>query len=273
MRVGFIGLGVQGRPLAENLARAGHALRVFDVRPEAVLALVELGAEVGGSAEAVARGSDIILICVLNDQQLRDVVLGSAGVLAGVTPGSIVVVHSTVSIELVRDLSEALALRGVELLDAPVSGGARGAAARTMAYMVGGSAQALETCRPVFEASGSNIVHAGGVGAGIAAKLAHQMVVVGNMLAAHEGYRFGLAAGLSEAVIQETLHNGSAQSGVADRWLNKTLTPAAVNTFRKDMTLCLSSAAALGVPTPGTALAETLLEQIVPVAPTPGPAG
>ena len=263
MKVSFIGLGVQGKYLAINLADAGHDLMVYDLRPEPLKELVSHGARVAGSNREAGAHGEIVCVCVLDDEQLRSAVSGAEGVLAGIRPGSIVVSHSTVEPQTIAELAQAAKARDVEFVDAPVSGSEPGAKNKTMAYMVGASPEAFARCRPVFETSGSNIVHAGASGSGIRTKLAHQLMVCVNMLSAYEGMRVGLQAGLSSEVLEKAINAGSAQSRVADRWFKRKLGPHAREVFYKDLRLCLKFAHELNVPVPGAALAQQMLDRIV----------
>lgn len=264
MKVGFIGLGTQGKYLAINLAVAGHDLLVFDLKKEPLAELERAGARIGESCKAVAAHSEIIEICVLDDEQLKLVVLGPQGVLAGARPGSIVAVHSTVEPSTIIHLAARAAEKQVELIDAPVSGSESGAKNKTMSYMVGGSKTAFEKCSPIFATSGPKITHAGPLGSGIRAKLAHQLIICVNMLAAHEGMRMGIEAGLSPELLEQIIHQGAAQSFVADRWSTLKLAPHANGVFFKDLQLCLKYAHELGISVPGAALAQQLLDTIVP---------
>ncbi len=264
MKLGFIGLGTQGKYLAINLAQAGHDLMVFDVRPEPLQELVQAGARVASSCAALAAHAQIVEICVLNDAQLDEVMLAPQGVLAGATPGTIVAVHSTVEPGTITRLAEIAAEKKVELIDAPVSGSERGAKSKTMSYMVGGSDHAFETCRPVFATSGPKITHTGPLGSGIRAKLAHQLIICVNMLAAYEGMRIGREAGLDPAMLEKVVHEGAAQSRIADQWSSLRLAPHATGVFYKDLQLCLKFAHELGIAVPGAALAQQLLDTIVP---------
>ena len=264
MKVGFIGLGVQGKYLAINLADAGYDLMAFDLRPGPLDEVAAHGAKKATSNKNVGAHGDIICICVLDGQQARQVVCGPDGVLAGARPGSLIVVHSTIEPSIITELAEAAQLRNVELIDAPVSGSEPGAKSKTMSYMVGGSVQTFERVRPIFETSGKNIIHTGGLGTGIRAKLAHQIIISVNMLAAYEGMRVGIEAGLSAEVLEQVTSTGAAQSRVADRWFRMKLGPHAQGVFYKDLKLCLEFAHELNISAPGAALAQQLLEKIVP---------
>lgn len=263
-KVGFIGLGTQGKHLAINLAQAGVDLMVFDVRPEPLGELRSAGARIAGSNREVGAHGEIIAVCVLNDAQADAVVLGEQGVLAGAARGSLIVIHSTVHPNTISKLAAAAHERGVELIDAPVSGSEAGARAKTMSYMVGGTAQQLERCRALFETSGKKITHAGPLGAGIRAKIAHQIIICINMLAAYEGMRVGREAGLSPEVLEKIIGEGAAQSRIAENWFRLKLRPHATGVFHKDLEVALKYAHELGIGLPGAALTQQLLNDVVP---------
>jgi 3-hydroxyisobutyrate dehydrogenase-like beta-hydroxyacid dehydrogenase len=263
MKTGFIGLGQQGKHLAINLAQAGHDLMVYDVRREPLEELARAGATIADSPKAIGRHAEVTSICVLDDAQLDDVVLGPEGVLAAAVPGSVVVVHSTVEPSSIAKIAAAAAALKIELVDAPVSGGEPGAKGKTMSYMVGGSDRAVERCMPLFRTSGRNITRTGSSGSGIRAKLAHQLIVCINMLAAYEGMRLGREAGLPSAILEQVVHEGGAQSRIADHWSQLSLR-SATPVFYKDLQICLKFAHELGLSVPGAALVQQLLEQIVP---------
>ena len=264
MKVGFIGLGVQGKYLAINLADAGYDLMAYDLRSDPLNEVVAKGAKRASSNKELGAHGDIICICVLDGRQVLDVVLGPEGVVAGARPGTIIAVHSTIEPAIISQLSAAAKERQIELIDAPVSGSETGAKNKTMSYMVGGSTETFEKCRRIFETSGKNVIHTGGVGTGIRAKLAHQIVICVNMLSAYEGLRVGLEAGLSPDILERVMSSGAGQSRVVDRWFKLKLGPHAQGVFYKDLKLCLEFAHDLNVSVPGAALAQQLLEKIVP---------
>ncbi len=264
MKIGFIGLGTQGKYLAINLVTAGHDVMVFDLRPEPLAELAAAGARIAASSLEVGEHAEIVEICVLDDAQLRSVLLDDDGVLAGAAPGSLIAVHSTVEPATITALAAAAHARGVELIDAPVSGSEPGARNRNMSYMVGGSEAAFARVQPIFATSGPRITHTGPLGSGIRAKLAHQLIICVNMLAAYEGMRLGREAGLTAEMLQKVVHEGAAQSAIADRWSQLHLAPHANGVFYKDLQLCLKYARELGISVPGAALAQQLLDTIVP---------
>jgi len=264
MKVGFIGLGTQGKYLAVNLVAAGHDVMVYDVRREPLDDLKTAGAKIARSNREVGEHSEVVAICVLSDAQLETVVLADDGVLAGARPGTIIAVHSTVEPATITRLAEAAQARKIELIDAPVSGSEAGAKNKTMSYMVGGSETAFAKCRPLFATSGPKITHTGALGTGIRAKIAHQLIICINMLAAYEGMRLGRESGVSAEILEKVVHEGAAQSLMADSWSKWKLAPHATGVFYKDLQLILKFAHELNLPVPGAALTQQLLETIVP---------
>lgn len=218
MKVGFIGLGQQGKYLAINLAEAGYDLMVYDVRREPLEEVARAGATIGDSPRAIGQHAEVIAICVLNDAQLEAVVFGPQGILTAAAPGTVLVIHSTVEPSTIAKIGEAAAALNIEVVDAPVSRGEAGAKSKTMSYMVGGSDEAVGRCLPLFRTSGQSITRTGPSGSGIRAKLAHQLIVCINMLAAYEGMRLGREAGLPSAILEKVVHEGAAQSRMADHW-------------------------------------------------------
>ncbi len=263
-KVGFIGLGEQGKPLAINLAKAaGFDVMVYDVREEPIDELVALGARRASSPREVAANSDIIEVIVVDDEQVEAVTLGDDGIIAGVRPGSIVAIHSTIRPATVRKVAAACVSRNIGVIDAPVSGGARGAQTRTMCYMVGGDKGLVERCRPIFELSGTSIYHLGPLGAGMIAKLAHQVIICLNVVAAGEGMMLARKAGLDLPTMQEVVRAGGASSRVADHWANHKPSASAGKLWRKDLTLALECAAELGLDLQSASLAQQMIEKVL----------
>lgn len=264
MRVGFIGLGFQGKPLARNIVEAGYRLTVYDLRPEPVEDLVAAGAQAGASPAEVAAASDLVIVCVVDDGQVLDVIDGPEGVLRQAAPGLILAIHSTILPQTMTLAAQLAQAAGVRLVDAPVSGSAKGAQDKTMSYMVGGADEAVAACLPVFRASGSSITRTGAVGSATIAKIAHQLVCCVNMMAVSEGLRLGLAAGVSRDVLLEVFHAGFAQSKAADLWPELDLHPRATPIFHKDLKAVLSLGHDVGVALPASALCQQLLADILP---------
>jgi 2-hydroxy-3-oxopropionate reductase len=264
MKVGFIGLGMQGKYMAVNLAEAGYDLMVYDTRSEPLEELARAGAKIARSNAEVAKHAEIVQVCVLNDAQVEAVVAGPKGLLETAAPGAIIVIHSTIAPATLSKLAPLVAQKRVEIIDAPVSGSERGAKAKTMSYMVGGSREALERCRALFATSGPKIQHVGALGAGARAKLAHQIIITVNMLAAYEGMKVGVESGLDPKVLEKGIHEGLAQSWIADAWSDLSFGPHSREVFYKDLQLGLELAEELGISVPGAQLAQQLLDKIVP---------
>lgn len=264
MKVGYIGLGMQGKYLAINLADAGYDLMVFDVNPKPLEELAAAGAKIAGSNAEVAEHAEVVLTCVLNDAQVEAVIAGPDGLLSTAAPGTIIVVHSTIQPQTIDKLAVVAAEKDVELMDVPVSGSEKGAINKTMSYMVGGSAEALEKCRPLFEVSGTKIQHVGELGAGLRAKLAHQIIITVNMMAAYEGMKVGVEAGVDPKILEKVINEGLAQSWIADEWSDLSFGPHSQMVFHKDLDLGLKLAHDLGISVPGAGLAQQMLHKIVP---------
>ena len=272
-RVGFIGLGNIGKPMAINIAKAEFDLMVYDLRDEPVRELTALGAKAARSADEIGAHGDIIELVVVDDAQVETALLGEGGALSTARRGSIIAIHSTVHPRTVRKLAEQAALKGVTLIDAEVSGGERGAIAKSLCYMVGGNKAAFERCRPIFATSGANIFHVGELGAGAITKLAHNLIVYVNMLAASEGMRLAERAGVGIDTMQQVVHAGAAQSRVADHWsqqrnLKDTYTSGPrglMELIHKDLRLALELGHDLGVSLPGAALAQQLIQEVLAI--------
>jgi 3-hydroxyisobutyrate dehydrogenase-like beta-hydroxyacid dehydrogenase len=191
-------------------------------------------------------------------------VAGPKGLLETGAPGTIIVIHSTIAPATIEKLAPLVAKKRIEIIDAPVSGSERGAKAKTMSYMVGGSKKALEKCRALFETSGPKIQHVGALGAGTRAKLAHQIIITVNMLAAYEGMKVGVESGLDAKILEKVIHEGLAQSWIADQWSELSFGPHSREVFYKDLQLGLELAKELGISVPGAELSQQLLDRIVP---------
>lgn len=270
-KIGFIGLGAMGKPMAANIARAGFELTVYDLREERCKELAALGAAVVASPREVAAKSEIIEIAVVDDDQAERVVIAESGVIHGARPGSIVAIHSTILPATVRKIA-ARCRTDVEVIDVPMSGGQKGAEDRQLAYMAGGDAAALEKCRPVFATSASHIFHLGELGMGATAKMLIQIVVCLNMVAAHESELLCDKTGLDFKSFQEVLHVSSGQSNVLDSWhrFKRPEEPEAVrrrraDVFEKSLSPALELARELGADVPGTTLAQSLLKRVLEV--------
>lgn len=271
-KIGFIGLGAMGKAMATNVAQAGFALTVYDLRAEPCKAVAALGARVAASPREVAAASDIIEIAVVDDAQAEAVVTGEHGVMQGVRPGAILAIHSTILPATARKIAARCRAAGIEVIDAPMSGGQKGAEERRLAYMVGGEAALLERCRPVFATSASHIFHLGEVGMGATAKMLIQIVVCLNMIAAHESELLCKKTGLDFKSFQQVLHVSSGQSNVLDIWqqFKRPEEPEAVRrqraeVFSASLLPALELAREVGVDVPGTVLAQRLINRILEI--------
>ena len=268
MNIAFIGLGIMGRPMVLNLLRAGHVLFVHARRAESMAPLVEAGCIGCPSPAEAARQSDVVFTMVSDTGDVEQVILAEDGVLAGICPGALVVDMSTISPSATRALATRLANRGVEMLDAPVSGGEAGAIAGTLSIMAGGSAAAFARARPLFEAMGSNIVHVGGNGAGQVAKGCNQVVIAHTLMGIGEAFVLAKAAGVDPAKVREALLGGFANSRVLEvhgqRLLDGNYTPGfKARLHQKDMGIVLDAARELGVALPGAAQFAQLLNALI----------
>lgn len=269
-RIGFIGLGNIGKPMAVNLVKDGHDVMVYDLRSEPVAELVALGAKAASSPADIGRHSEIVEIIVMNDAQVEAVMNGPQGLLATMASGSIVAIHSTVHPRTVKALAAAGSPRKITVFDAQVSGGAHGAAARTLACMVGGDAATLERCRPVFSSWGGNFFHLGPLGSGAAAKIAHNLIVYVNFLAAAEGMRLARTLGIDLEAFEALVKVSGGQSRSMDTWLERRARwdsdprPERLpELYHKDLALALALGHEAGVALPGAALSQQMIDMIL----------
>ena len=270
-RVGFIGLGRMGKPMAVNLLQAGFRLVVHDSRQQPVLELANLGAKIASSPREAAEDVDLVEIVVVDDAQVEEVLLGDRGVLQGARDGTIIAIHSTVYLQTVKKMAKPAAAKGVQVIDAPVSGGEAGARGKSLCYMVGGDLALLERCREVFSTSASEIFHVGALGSGATAKMIVQVVTCINMLAAHEAEMLAERGGLDFAALQKVLHASSGQSFVTDNWINRfklaqdpiEIRRRRTEIFQKSLAPAIEMARQLGLSLDGAVLAERLLPQIM----------
>jgi 3-hydroxyisobutyrate dehydrogenase len=259
MRVGFVGLGIMGRGMANNLLKAGFPLRAWNRTAARAATLIEAGAVAGASPADVAANSDIVLICVSDTPDVERVVLGEDGIVHGVKPGTLVIDCSTISPKATRDIAKRLAGRGAAMLDAPVSGGSEGAAKGTLSIMVGGEAGDFERALPVFQAMGKTITHIGPIGAGQMVKLVNQVLVVGNALAMSEALLMAQAGGVDLQKTFDAISQGAAGSWMftnrAPQIMRRDWRPGFMLSLQqKDLRLILREADELGIPLPGTSL-------------------
>ncbi len=273
MKVGFIGLGLMGEPMARNVLVAGHSLTVWSRDPAASADLAAEGARVASTPAELGAESDVICTCLPNGEIVRLALLGTDGALTAVAPGTVVVDNSTISQHDAKALWSDCREREVAFVDAPISGGPEGAAVGALAIFVGGDKPAFERVRPVLETYGSVVVYLGGPGSGQVAKLANQIIIANTMLGIAEAFSYTQAEGVDAAGLLEVL-----QAATADSRMLRTRTPVpglqpgmpASNAWRpgftadfmaKDLRFALDGAAAVNVATPGLALVAELLER------------
>jgi 3-hydroxyisobutyrate dehydrogenase len=209
--VGFVGLGNMGGPMAANLVRAGHAVHGFDVADTARAKLVETGGSAAASITEAVAPADLVVTMLPEGRHVREVYLGAGGIVAAVRPGTLLVDCSTIDVATARAVHEAAAAAGQAMLDAPVSGGTAGAEGGTLTFMVGGSETALERARPLLEAMGRTVVHAGGPGTGQAAKICNNMILGISMIAVSEAFALAERLGLDAAKLFEVSSRSSGQ--------------------------------------------------------------
>ena len=272
-RIGFIGLGIMGRPMALNLLAAGLDLAVYARRPEALTPLTDAGARAYASPAAVAEQADVVFTMLGDTADVEAVILGGGGdadraVIAGAKPGSVVVDMSTISPSATRRIAARLAEAGVTLLDAPVSGGDIGAREGTLSIMVGGPDAAFARVRPLLQVMGRNIVHVGDHGAGQVCKACNQIVVGQTIAGVGEALLLAEAAGVDGAKVRQALLGGFAGSRILEvhgqRMLDANYQPgfkAALH--QKDMRIVQETAHELGLGLPGAAMVAQLLNTLL----------
>lgn len=268
-RVGVVGLGEMGLPMARNLVARGFEVTGYDVRPEACQALVASGGRAARSAGDAARDQDDVVVMVRTAAQAEQVVLGEDGVIAQARPGATLIVMSTVGVACMRRLWRAAGERDLGFLDAPVSGGRARAEAGTLTVIVGGSTQALATCRPVLGAVGSQIEHVGGVGAGTAVKMANQVLLTISLLAAREAVDLVHGEGVSTERLWEVLRTCTGTTwvvenwAVAATWIDDYRPGTSLDILVKDMGLALNFAREKHLPARLLPLAGEMIEELV----------
>ena len=269
-RVGFIGLGVMGKPMARNLLAAGHDLVVFSRTRASVDDLVDSAPTrptAAGSPREVAEQADVVILMLPDSPQVREVLDGDDGLLAGAREGSLVIDMSTISPVVTREIAERCGERGIGWVDAPVSGGDVGAREATLSIMAGGSDEDFARAKPLFEALGKTIVHVGPVGAGQVVKACNQVVVALTIEAVSEALVLGSKAGVDPATIIEVLSGGLAANKVMEvrgrNFLEHDFTPGfRIDLHHKDLGIALQTAREYGVALPNTAAVDQMLQAL-----------
>ena len=262
-KVGFIGLGIMGRGMVDNLMSAGFAVTVWNRTASRMQPFVAKGATAADSPKAVAQACDIIIICVSDTPDVEAVILGDDGVIHGVSAGDLVIDMSTINPINTVEIAKQLNAKGVAMLDAPISGGSEGAANGTLSIMIGGSTEDVQRATPCFEAMGTTITHVGEQGAGQTVKLANQILCVVNMLAAGEALLFAQAGGVDLDKMLQAVTGGAAGS-----WMLANRGPQVIrddwrpgftiDLQQKDLRLVMGAADEMGVPVIATAMCFNL---------------
>jgi 2-hydroxy-3-oxopropionate reductase len=265
--VGVIGLGAMGAPMARNLLKGGHTVTVFARRREAMAPIVDAGAAGASSPADVASKSDVTITMVIDTRAVEEVTLGSRGILEGARPGSVVVDHSTIDPDGARRVARALKARGIDMLDAPVSGGATVAEAGVLSIMAGGDEAVLERVRPILECYGKTIVHIGPSGAGQVAKACNQICTIVNTLGAAEAMLMAERAGIDPQKVKEVLMTGFGASRMLEVQAPKMIArdfegKVESRLHYKDIHIVLSMAKALGIELPASSAAAKVLTEL-----------
>jgi 2-hydroxy-3-oxopropionate reductase len=265
--IGFIGLGLMGRPMARNLLKAGRPLVVHNRSSAAVEELAATGARVASSPFETAQAAGIVITMLPDSPDVMAVCHGPRGIFAGARPGTLLIDMSTIAPAVARDLAAEAEAKGLAMLDAPVSGGTAGAAAGTLSVMVGGPADALERARPVLEVLGKTITHVGAAGAGQVAKVCNQVVVALSIEAVGEAFVLAERAGVDPGRVREALLGGFAHSRVLEahgrRILDRDFAPGFKASLQlKDLMIAIETGYAYGVPLPATGVVAELYKSL-----------
>lgn len=263
MKIGFIGLGIMGLPMAKNLMKAGFSLVVHNRSRRPVEELASLGAQAANFGREVVQRSDVVITMLPDSPDVREVILGKGGVLEGVRSGMTVIDMSTISPRVTKEIAEALAAKGADMLDAPVSGGQKGAMEGTLSIMVGGKKEVFERCMPIFKAMGRVVVHVGDHGAGETVKLCNQVICALNIVSMCEGITLCRKTGVDVGKMIEVVSGGLGASNIISNLAPKILRGDMEPGFKlrlqqKDIRLALQLAEELKLPLPASGLAHQI---------------
>ncbi|EHQ87593.1 NAD(P)-dependent oxidoreductase [Desulfosporosinus youngiae] len=267
MRVGFIGIGAMGKPMAANILKAGYGLVVNDVNAEAVKELVSLGADSAATPQELARSVDVVITMLPNGGIVEQILLGAQGVFAGAKPGFAIIDMSSVSPGFTRKMAKLAEEREIGYLDAPVSGGVKGAAEGTLTIMLGGNAELVAKYRPLLEVMGKKLYHVGEVGAGDSVKIVNNLLLGINMTAAAEAFALGTKLGIAPQVLLDVISVSSGNSYALTAKMpnfvfKRNFAPGfAVDLQYKDLELATQTAKELNVPLMLTNIAQQVFEQ------------
>lgn len=266
--LGFIGLGIMGNPMCRNLMKGGHRLHVYDVIPQSMQPLLDLGATGCRSCRAVVEAAEITFIIVPDTPDVAKVLFGPGGAAESSAPGKIIVDMSSISPVETKEFAKRLREQGIEMLDAPVSGGEVGAQSGTLSIMVGGSEAVLAKVKPYLDLMGKTITHIGGHGAGQTAKVANQIIVALNLEAICEALLFASKAGADPVKVRKALIGGAANSRMLElkgEWIlaHRFQPGFRVKHQQKDLNNALSAARKLGLALPNTAMTQELYNSVI----------
>ncbi len=267
-KIGFIGLGIMGKPMAKNLLNAGYSLTVHNRSPLPMEELMSLGALKANSPKETAENSDIIITMLPDSPDVEEVMLGKDGVLQGAKSGLIIIDMSSIAPLVTIKISKEAEKKGIKMLDAPVSGGEKGAIQGTLAIMVGGKEEIFNKCRDIFNVLGKSVTRVGDVGSGGFAKLVNQIIVAVNISAISEAFVFGKKAGLDPKKLYESIQGGLAGSNLLEakieNILNRNFNPGfKIKLHRKDLNNVLISAKDLNVPLPLTSIVHQIMISLI----------
>lgn len=267
MKIGFIGLGIMGKPMSKNLLKAGYELVVMDKNQAAVEEVVNAGAKAANTPKAVAEQVDIIITMLPNSPHVREVVLGENGIIEGAKQGAVVIDMSSIAPLVSRELAQKLTEKGIEMLDAPVSGGEPKAIDGTLSVMVGGKKEVFEQCYDLMKAMAGSVVLTGDVGAGNVTKLANQIIVALNIAAMSEALVLATKAGVDPELVYDAIKGGLAGSTVlnakAPLVMDRKFNPGfRINLHIKDLNNVLETSHEMGVPLPLTAAVMEMMQAL-----------
>ncbi len=266
-KIGFIGLGIMGKPMGKNLLKAGYKLIVLDLNQSAVSELVSLGAESAVTPMEVANNCEFIITMLPNSPHVKEVVLGKHGLIEGLKNGSVFIDMSSISPIISRELSLKLEEKGVEMLDAPVSGGEPKAIDGTLSVMVGGKKDVFDRVYPILKAMAASVVHTGSIGAGNVTKLANQIIVALNIAAMSEALVLATKAGVEPELVYQAIRGGLAGSTVLDAKaplvMDRKFNPGfRINLHIKDLSNALDTSHEIGVPLPLTSAVMEIMQAL-----------
>ncbi|MFB4362024.1 2-hydroxy-3-oxopropionate reductase [Pantoea sp. BS_8] len=267
MKIGFIGLGIMGKPMSKNLLKAGYSLVVRDHHAENEAELVALGATTASNAKEIAGQCDVVITMVPNSPQVKEVCLGENGIINGAKPGLIVIDMSSIAPLASREIHDVLAAKQIRMLDAPVSGGEPKAIEGTLSVMVGGDKAVFDQCYDIMKAMAGSVVHTGDIGAGNVTKLANQVIVALNIAAMSEALSLATKAGVNPELVYQAIRGGLAGSTVLDAKapmvMDRNFKPGfRIDLHIKDMANALDTSHDIGAPLPLTAAVMEMMQAL-----------